>query len=114
MNALLLGEDVGGGAIWFSLLLLLPQESAVGHKQYRVSLRESRKQEGTEGMTAEGGERKNRFKSQSGIEEPQHFCAYRGLGRVEAEGASLALKKGHESSNIPPGFPTTPRGAKVV
>lgn len=49
VNALLLGEDVGGGTIWFSLLLLLPQESAVGHKQYRVSLRESRKQEGTEG-----------------------------------------------------------------
>lgn len=49
VDALLSGEDMAGEAIWFSALLLPPQESPVRHKQHRVSLRESRKQEEMEG-----------------------------------------------------------------
>lgn len=50
VNALFSGEDMAEEAIWFSPLLLLPQQSPVGRKQYRGSLRVNRKQEGIEGI----------------------------------------------------------------
>lgn len=62
VNALLLGKDTAGEAFWFSALLLLPQERPVRHKQHRMSLRESRKQEGMEGTERWGWRKEKRNK----------------------------------------------------
>lgn len=77
-ECLVSGEDVAGEAIWFSPLLLLPQESPVGHQQYRGSLRESRKQEAVEGTDHQRWRREKQNKKPKGNRgAPLFLCIQR-------------------------------------